>query len=318
MKLLTFICSGIFLSGIVNLNAQWVQTNGHYVVDSRHKSFMKNGISINNGARWTATGAANIHTHTLAISSHGAVSTNLFTKNDSSDNILSTNNRVDGTAVNNRLQNYQSTSSQWQQFTNIGEIRSIAIHGSEIWASTEGGVVRYDTATKQKTVYTMLNGLPGNYITAISIAPNGDPVCVVEIVYDHALYEFNGSTWIKKISISPVYGNMIHDKSGNLWIADLETSGQVYTNLGVLQQLPLTGYSECVAIDKLDRPWFGMDNKGVYFKNDTGWIHYDTINSGIASNTIGSITVDIQNRVWFSHPETYNPQDTSAERNFNV
>ncbi|GEM_PF-494776 len=200
---------------------------------------------------------------------------------------------------------FSQSNPQWMHFTNTDGVSGIAIRGTELWAATSGGVVRYNMSTQQKTIYTRIDGLGSNFVTAISVAPNGRPWCTTYAQYgiNAGLYEFDGARWVQRSGSLSIFGNIAHDRAGNLWMAaDLNRRGFVYTNSGQLQQLTLNGYANCVAVDKLDRPWFGMWNNGAYVKNGTQWTHYDTLNSGLASNLVGAMTVDNQNRVWFAHP----------------
>ena len=60
-----------------------------------------------------------------------------------------------------------------------------------------------------------------------------------------------------------------------------------------------------VAIDRNNNKWFGMAHwgsvKGVNRFDGTSWSYYNTINSGIASDTIVAIASDSEGSVWFGH-----------------
>ena len=71
--------------------------------------------------------------------------------------------------------------------------------------------------------------------------------------------------------------------------------------------LPVIDYAEriihCTAIDSKGIKWFVEHREiGVFQFDGTTWTTYNTSNSGLASDTVYSITVDNQNNKWIAEP----------------
>ena len=59
---------------------------------------------------------------------------------------------------------------KWINYTDSRVVRALAIEGDYIWAGTDGGVVKFNKITGEKTFYNRSNsGLPDNNIYSIAI-----------------------------------------------------------------------------------------------------------------------------------------------------
>jgi hypothetical protein len=64
--------------------------------------------------------------------------------------------------------------NQWVNYTNGDNVRALAIDGNDVWACTNGGLVKIDIQTGNKTFYNPVNsGLPNIKTANISIDNDG-------------------------------------------------------------------------------------------------------------------------------------------------
>lgn len=197
---------------------------------------------------------------------------------------------------------------EWAQYTNNSDIRQIAIRGDELWAATNGGPVSYNLKTNQKRIYTRLDGLIGLQVLGIAVNPTNGTIWCVNFNWRpdapgykyFALFELQGERWVEVTIIPQTYGQIAYDSLGNLWLPS-HPSGSVYKN-GEITQLDLPFSPTTLAIDTLNRVWFGSWNSGVALYDNGAITTYTTVNSGISSNEIRSIAIDRFNRIWFAHP----------------
>jgi ligand-binding sensor domain-containing protein len=61
----------------------------------------------------------------------------------------------------------------WKNYTNINDVRKVAVVDNIIWAATSGGLYKYDLSTKSFTAYTKSEGLSSQDLTALTIDKNG-------------------------------------------------------------------------------------------------------------------------------------------------
>ena len=86
------------------------------------------------------------------------------------------------------------TSEAWRIFTHTDDVNAVAVAGGEVWAATEGGVVRWDTATREYRVFTIDDGLPANQARAILYDPHTGFVWVGTSI---GLARWDGTGWRK-------------------------------------------------------------------------------------------------------------------------
>jgi len=121
-----------------------------------------------------------------------------------------------------------------------------------VWFGTQGGIIKFD-GTTWTTYNTSNSGLTGDIITSIAI--------------DNA-----GNIWCAPY--------------GPLKICKFDSSKWTVYNSGI-------GYSiRNIAVDKAGNIWFGSGGSGVIKYDGNTWILYNTANSGLANNSVRSITID--------------------------
>ena len=153
---------------------------------------------------------------------------------------------------------------QWKNYTYGGDnISSIAEEDNNIWAGTEGGLVKFDKTTGIQTFYNLSNsGLPGCFLTTLVIDESGNKWIGT---YEDGLTKFNGTDWITY---------------------NTENSG-----------LPSEGITS-IAIDGSEVKWIGTDGGGLTKFDGTDWTSYNTENSGLPSEHITSIAIDGSEVKW--------------------
>lgn len=79
----------------------------------------------------------------------------------------------------------------WTTFTNGNDVQDIAVDDRYVWCGTLGGVVRWDKTDMSCKKFTTSDGLSGNGINSLRIAPNGD---VWVATYD-GVSKYNDNNW---------------------------------------------------------------------------------------------------------------------------
>ncbi|MCW5848851.1 MAG: hypothetical protein KIT87_02115 [Anaerolineae bacterium] len=97
-------------------------------------------------------------------------------------------------ALRSSTPTHAQTSEAWRIFTHTDEVNAVAVVGGEVWAATEGGVVRWDTATRDYQVFTIDDHLPANQARAILHDPQTGYVWVGTAA---GLAQWDGARWQK-------------------------------------------------------------------------------------------------------------------------
>ena len=97
-------------------------------------------------------------------------------------------------ALRSSTPTHAQTSEAWRIFTHTDEVNAVTVVGGEVWAATEGGVVRWDTATRAYQVFTIDDGLPANQARAILNDPHTGYVWVGTAA---GLARWDGARWQK-------------------------------------------------------------------------------------------------------------------------
>ncbi len=61
----------------------------------------------------------------------------------------------------------------WTIFSSGNEVNDLLLDGNIVWAATQDGVVRWDTEAGTNLKFTVLDGLPGNYVSSVSRDKSG-------------------------------------------------------------------------------------------------------------------------------------------------
>ncbi len=67
----------------------------------------------------------------------------------------------------------QKTAGEWTAYTSMASVRTLLAVEQTLWASTNGGVLRYDTRDQSYRRFTRLDGLAGNLITSVAADARG-------------------------------------------------------------------------------------------------------------------------------------------------
>ncbi|MFO7660866.1 MAG: two-component regulator propeller domain-containing protein [Candidatus Cloacimonadaceae bacterium] len=152
--------------------------------------------------------------------------------------------------------------TNWLNYTCGKEVYCLAAENNFIWAGTNGGLVKINRLTSEKTHFNPANsGLRGTEIKAMVIDSQGNKW----IATYAGLNRFDGTNW------------SIHKPAGF----------DTYISIN------------CLAIDAQDNIWLGGYLNGLYkYHPGNGWTHFDTINYPYVPYYVNSLAVDSQNNLW--------------------
>lgn len=68
----------------------------------------------------------------------------------------------------------QTVDSEWAAFTSMSQVTDLVVGDGDIWATTTGGALHYDRATRAYHRFTRLDGLAGNRLFAVARDGAGD------------------------------------------------------------------------------------------------------------------------------------------------
>jgi len=159
----------------------------------------------------------------------------------------------------------------WEVFTD----RSFISHGEivvsedekTVWVGTNGGLEQRDAATGELVrLFTTLDGLPSNYIKALSI-------------------DSSGGLWIGTWIGAFAYRSVDDDWT----VYDIE-------NFGLPKQS-----IKALSIDSSGGLWIGTEGSGLAYRSvDGDWTVYNTDNSGLPNNLISALSIDSSGGLWIA------------------
>ncbi len=180
----------------------------------------------------------------------------------------------------------------------------VAKNGAK-WFATEDGLAQlrgttwsqYDTGT---------TSFPGNNVTAVHVV--GDLVWIGTADSGAGMYEISKNKWtsfhtgnsdIPSNSIRDVL--IINEDLKRVWLAT--ANGAALYNNGQWQffKMPSLASNDVLSlgIDTHGNVWVGLDDAGLSAFNGTTWTHFPVDDSGLTNDTVRSITVGPDGRVWF-------------------
>lgn len=209
-----------------------------------------------------------------------------------------------------------SQTSYSVNYTNGNRVVCSVIESDYMWLGTNGGLVKMNRATQQKTFYNVSNsGLPDNFITCIAIDSQG----VKWIGTPSDLVRFDGSNWtVFHIDLDRILFAMINsigiDSQDVKWISIgnglLSFDGTEWTEHS--SSLVDLEYSDIqsLAIDTQGAVWMGGDIIGVGSLGDLGlvkydgnnWSYYNHENNQLQSDYISMVKFDNSGGLWVCHP----------------
>ena len=112
----------------------------------------------------------------------------------------------------------------WTAYSNTNEVNDLFIHGEEALAGTTGGLIRWDIASGFCSKITSLEGLGGNNVRCVEVAPDGS----LWVGTDNGLSIYAGSDWRTFTKADGLGGNQVWDidfaTDGSVWLATIGSS----------------------------------------------------------------------------------------------
>jgi ligand-binding sensor domain-containing protein len=237
---------------------------------------------------------------------------------------------------------YQSSGNRLMLMDTTGKIKLKSVHTilndhhGNLWFTPDQGLVRFSP-----------EGTPEKKIVNFTITPTKDLIDIVSLYEDAfhyiwigtmgaGLFRLNSTTgYIQKIEGNDLLKNAsimaIAGKGSALWVATLG-GGMKITLSGNYNKDQITPVFEIlnnndqlghfylydVFVDSKNHTWFGTDGKGITCIDNGKYSNY-TIQNGIKSNVIFSITEDEYGNIWFCTPdEGIYQYDGSSFKNFGI
>lgn len=191
---------------------------------------------------------------------------------------------------------------------NINDI-FIAADGSSKWIATQNGLARQRGGTWSEFT-TSTTGFAGNQVTAVHvlgdliwIATDGGGASFGRIAGGNIAWEAvnTGNSELPSNTVRDVL--VVGGQLNRAWLAT--DSGVAYYDNGNWVAVPTvqTGADALsLAIDNAGNIWVGTNGSGVSVSDSVTWTNYNTNNSDLIHDTVRSITVGPDGRVWLATP----------------
>ncbi|MEI6574991.1 MAG: two-component regulator propeller domain-containing protein [Bacteroidota bacterium] len=212
---------------------------------------------------------------------------------------------------------FETTRAQhpfWDNYLATTDIRAVKKQGSDFWiASFGGGLMKANADYSVLTYYNKHNsGISSVFLTALGIDGAGNKWIGTNDGTTGLMCLSTTNTWTKyNTSNSLLPSNLINSievHDGVVWIGT--RSGLVKIDGGVWTVYTIAPYAgnpyplyrvEDIAFDSAGSVWVCCATVGVLKYNGTQWRVYTHANSGLATNEVRSLTVDIDGSVWIGH-----------------
>jgi ligand-binding sensor domain-containing protein len=167
----------------------------------------------------------------------------------------------------------------------------------DVWIGThEHGVMRFDG--ENWTTYTTTDGLAGDIVVAVTIAPNGDVWCVGDGI--SVFREEKWTNWsLESLGLAPITFSVGVCPDGEAWVGGMRMGcydGETWT---LREHLLPTGPAAAVAVAPDGSVWVGGD--GLTRFGDEDRRHYSRQDMGLApfgEHGIGSVAIDDDGVLW--------------------
>jgi ligand-binding sensor domain-containing protein len=217
----------------------------------------------------------------------------------------------------------------WVNLTDVGDIHALAAQGDYLWAATDGGVVRWDTASGTYVKYTGSQGLHRNSVTGVAIDGEGnvwfgteDPGESTYGLYGlPALSRYDGQSWTtygtKRQAVEAEYDAIrttvnesdlwLVDREGRVWIT-FSSGVQAYDGANWTPYEPPDTLVEqeatALSMDAFGHVWIASrfaygQTGGVSVFDGQEWKQYG-IEDGLPSPFVSDIAADDAGNVWFA------------------
>ena len=196
----------------------------------------------------------------------------------------------------------------WTTYANSTFVGGIAADGNEVWAGTDGGLLRWDIASATYQKYTTSEGLADQWIKDVLVDSTGG----VWIGTKEGVQHFDGTVWTTyNTSNSPLPNNVVYaiaeDIDRDMWFgtahgcAELAgTTWSVFTDLGGgATNVAVRG----IDVDSSNQIWTANnptdygDPGGVSMYDGATWTRLDPAPDSIGQYFI-SLAVDNEDNVW--------------------
>jgi len=186
------------------------------------------------------------------------------------------------------------------QYTDPSHVTAVTIYNDMVYCATKGGLVRWDLAKSEYTVYTTANGLPSNFLTDLIVDTDNR----LWVGSSDGIGIFDGSSWEYLGLSSGLPSAEINDLSlsgdGTVWaatpkgMASFDGGGfRIFKDDAVSVDLDI----HCIFFDKGGNMWVGTRENGGYMKIDDTWRH-TTSKEGLTANEIHTLAQSWDNSVW--------------------
>ena len=194
--------------------------------------------------------------------------------------------------------------TEWILFSNGDNVYSTVFDEDNVWVGTNGGLVKLNKTTGEKTFYNTFNsGLPNQYVINLTIDVSGNKW----IGTYQGLAKFNGTNWtIYNIDNSGLPDDYISslaiDESGNKWIGTYQGLAKFNGTNWTIYNISNSGLPDnivtSIAIDGSGNKWIGTYYSGLAKFDGTNWTVYNTSNSGLPADFISSLAIDGSGNKW--------------------
>ncbi len=192
----------------------------------------------------------------------------------------------------------------WQIANALESVNALAVEGDTLWAGTGGGLVAWLTATDAYTIYTTVDGLADNRVTALAVAPPGFATAGLWVGTENGLSHRVGDSWVSTVG-GPQDARITAlavDAEGVLWVgshAGVERFDGSTWSRGAAG-VPLDGALIRGISIRPGAPaqvWVATDGDGVWRYDGTSWSQM-TKTQGLADNHVWAVTAAPNGDLW--------------------
>jgi ligand-binding sensor domain-containing protein/signal transduction histidine kinase len=209
-------------------------------------------------------------------------------------------------AASNQLVHVKDGQAVPYRFAVLGDARArnlLRTRDGSLWIGTDGSGL-FRISARGTGHYTMLQGLPNNFIRCMIEARDGS----LWIGLDEGVSRFDGQSFHNlTVQNGLAYfstRSILEDRNGDIWVGTERGVSHLHKGLPVHDAVTEGLKDEKVWALHEDRDgglWLGTRTNGLYRFRDNLLTHYTTEN-GLAGNSIYSILEDGRKHLWLSGP----------------
>ncbi len=228
------------------------------------------------------------------------------------------------------IENYSQENSNWINYTSYDYVKSIVEDGNFLWIGTEGGLLKLDRLSFDKTYYNKANsGLPDNNINSIILDSLGTLICAT----NKGLVKLKDKQWSpfspspNPENLNPQFTSLAYDKKNNLLVGSayeglFKFDGTKWTHFYVPSEFGVDFPGvEVIAVDSSNTIWLGamgnLATNGYLAKFDGHEIiKIETVDSVHSIFQVYSIAVDQANKICVGYDGGYCEFDGESWTNY--